>query len=143
MPAIADTHNEMQESTPAFLDATCIVQASKERLAKKKLALQQAQAKAAQIVQAEQAGKEREQEEENERIPALLEGEREEEVEAAEKVAEQETSRRNVAAHMSEQQGTSSAYLMRPDAPADSALTALAGNFSPLLPEHVCCAHES
>jgi hypothetical protein len=43
-------------------------------------------------------------------------------VEAAEKIAEQETFRRSVAAHMSGQQGTSSAYMMRPDTytPADS-----------------------
>jgi hypothetical protein len=38
MPAIVDTDEEMQESAPAFLDA--VVQASKERLAKKKLAVQ-------------------------------------------------------------------------------------------------------
>jgi hypothetical protein len=44
MPAIADADEEMQESTPALLDA--VVQASKERLAKRKLAVQQAQAKA-------------------------------------------------------------------------------------------------
>jgi hypothetical protein len=44
-------------------------------------------------------------------------------VEAAEKIAEQETSRRSVAAHMSGQQGISSAYMMRPDTPADSALS--------------------
>jgi hypothetical protein len=47
MPAIADTDEEMQESAPAFLDA--VVQASKERLAKKKLAVQPAQAKATQL----------------------------------------------------------------------------------------------
>jgi hypothetical protein len=41
---------------------------------------------------------------------------------AAEKIAEQETFRRSVAAHMSGQQGTSSAYMMRPETPADSAL---------------------
>jgi hypothetical protein len=46
MPAIADTctDKEMQDSAPAFLDA--VVQASKERLAKKKLA---AQAKATKL----------------------------------------------------------------------------------------------
>jgi hypothetical protein len=50
-------------------------------------------------------------------------------VEAAEKIAEQETFRRSVAALMSGQQGTSSAYMylimMRPDTPADSALSRL------------------
>jgi hypothetical protein len=47
-------------------------------------------------------------------------------MEAAEIVAGQETSRRSVSTHMSGQQGTSSAFMMRPETPADSALTALA-----------------
>jgi hypothetical protein len=56
-------------------------------------------------------------------------------MEAAEKIAEQETFRRSFAAHMSGQQGTSCAYMMRPDnmmrpdTPADSLLSwLLAGN---------------
>jgi hypothetical protein len=46
MPAIADTGEEMQESAPDFL---AVVQASKERLAKNKLAVQPVQAKATKL----------------------------------------------------------------------------------------------
>jgi hypothetical protein len=60
-------------------------------------------------------GKKWGQEEENKRIAALPDGEREKDMKAAEKIAEQETFRRSVAAHMSGQQGTSCAYMMRPD----------------------------
>jgi hypothetical protein len=56
-------------------------------------------------------------------VAAHPDGEREKDVEAAEKIAEQETFRRSVAAHMSGQQGTSSAYMMRPDTPADSPIS--------------------
>jgi hypothetical protein len=56
MPEIADTDGEMQESAPAFLDA--VVQASKERQAKKKLAVQPAQAKATKLRIDEKRGKE-------------------------------------------------------------------------------------
>jgi hypothetical protein len=49
---------------------------------------------------------------EDKRIAALPDEEREKDVEAAEKIAEQETFRRSVAAHMSGQQGTSSAYMI-------------------------------
>jgi hypothetical protein len=55
MSDIADTDGEMQESAPAFLDA--VVQASKERLAKKKLAVQPAQAKATKLRIDEKRGK--------------------------------------------------------------------------------------
>jgi hypothetical protein len=58
-------------------------------------------------------------------VAAHPDGEREKDVEAAEKIAEQETFRRSVAAHMSGQQGTSSAYIcmMRLDTLADSAIS--------------------
>jgi hypothetical protein len=57
MPEIADTDGEMQESAPAFLDAA-VVQASKKRLANKKLAVQSAQAKATKLRTDEKRGKE-------------------------------------------------------------------------------------
>jgi hypothetical protein len=111
MPAIADTDEEMQESAPAFLDA--VVQASKERLANQKQAVQPAQAEATKLRRrSKSSGKECEQEEDKRiYIAALPDGEREKGVEAPEKFAEQETSRRSVAAHMSGQQGTSNAYM--------------------------------
>jgi transcription initiation factor TFIID subunit TAF12 len=57
MPEIVDTDAKMQESVPEFLVA--VFQASKERQAKRKLAVQQqAQAKEAQIAQAEQKPRE-------------------------------------------------------------------------------------
>jgi hypothetical protein len=104
----------MQESAPAVVDA--VVQTLKERLAKKKLAVQPVQAKATKLRRRSK------REEEDKRTAALPDGEREKDVEAAEKIAEQETFRRSVAAHMSRQQATSSAYMMHPDTPADSAL---------------------
>jgi hypothetical protein len=68
---------------------------------------------------------EQEEKERSRRIAALPDGEREKDMEAAEKIAELETysGSRSVAAQMSGQQGTSSAYMMRPDTPADSALS--------------------
>jgi hypothetical protein len=121
MPEIVDTDAKMQESVPEFLDA--VFQASKERLAKRKLAVQQAQAKEAQIAQAEQKPREVAGARRRRRtrstcrgcIAALPDGEREKEMEAAEIVAGQGTSRRSVSTHMSGQQGTSSAFMMRPE----------------------------
>jgi hypothetical protein len=80
----------MQKSALAFLDA--VVQASKERLAKKKLAVQPAQAKATKLrrrSKRERSGSRRRRT--REYVAALPDGEREIDVEAAEKIAEQET----------------------------------------------------
>jgi hypothetical protein len=81
-------------------------------------------------------------------VAAHPDGEREKDVEAAEQIAEQETFRRSVVAHMSGQQGTSSTYIMRPDTPADdwhSAISwlSLVKLRASLEPEHVCCTRES
>jgi hypothetical protein len=91
MPEIADTDGEMQESAPAFLDA--VVQASKERLAKKKLVVQPAQAKTTNLKLRidEKRGKEVGAGGGGQENSRLADGEREKDMEAAEKIAEQET----------------------------------------------------
>jgi ATP-dependent phosphoenolpyruvate carboxykinase len=90
MPAIADTDEEMQESAPAFLDAV-VDPAAKGAAGKKEAGRATGASEGDKIAQAEQEGKEWEQEEEDENIAVLPDGKREKDVEAAEKIAEQET----------------------------------------------------